>query len=364
MQCPRLGYYDKVYQGNTGTHVASIYVNRDNSVEFNCSCGYNLFTGKICKHLKDLLKEVDEVYKINVNKGIREFDSSIETIPELLQDKAYNDNQLLSIYARAGKGKTLFVLQEATYFLSQGYNVLIIDTEGSLNKMISAWGDIFEERFGEGKGELFVEIHQKVPSLLKFLGYDGRFIPPKKKGGKFTFSYTKDASSENKLTPIELLVKKNKIDFVILDSLTSALEDVPTTSQNFPARADCTKLILREINRVMNDYNVGAMVTHHTSWNPMDTLSKESDNMIVGGKAVKHYSKSIIYMDMRQHMGKIKDDVKNYRRFWLVRAPNFPDWSRASVARIDDTGFHYVKMGSEEYKKCFNNGELLRLGIK
>ena len=333
MICKRIGYIDKVFDGKTGIHTASIF----KGVGWYCSCPAFYYKKK-CKHLKELLSEVDmlevnEILDNNADLGKR-FPSSLNIVNNLFDDYAYGSNQITALYGKPSIGKTLLSIQEAVYLSTKKFNILFIDTEGSLIPMFRKWIPIFENRFGKRKGKIFIESKKTIENLMAYIGYEVvleyKMANKKQKKGKLEFKVLRSIDNE-----LEAIIKKNKIDFIILDSLTSPLRSFTKEQQNLPSRSDAIAFILRELIRLQEKYNLGILITHHASFNPADKYQTMAD--VAGGVVVQYYSKRLIYIDKRE-----AKDYANYRRFWLVRGENSPKWSKAGVALIDGDGYHDV----------------------
>jgi len=336
---PKNEYFGRLNEGSVSDYITDIY-----RFEAFCSCPSFLFRKKYCKHIKELFKEIgDELsYKVKVEKPAEKFDSSLEILNDLFQDSLYNSRQIVGVYGKPNIGKSLMATQEACYLASQGKNVLYIDTEGSAESMFDKWGDVFEERFGEGSGEIYIVTRLVLRDLLRFLGWDADVVyktssseKSSKKKGKLEFRVIQRL----KTSQLEECVKSDDIDFIILDSITSPLRRFTTEQQNFPARASCTAFILKELIGMQENYNVGVLVTNHASWNPAAMPHEKGiENVeVTGGVVVHHYLKRILYLDRRGTTA-----AKNYRRFWLVRGENFPEWSGVRIAKIDDEGYHDI----------------------
>jgi len=299
------------------------------------------------------LYDVDKILTEKADIG-ETFPSSLETINKLFDSDAYNSYQINAIYGKPKVGKTLLAIQESAYLASKGYNVLFLDTEGSIIPMLIKWVPVFEKRFGERKGKIYVESKKSVETLLDYLGYkvalSYKMSDKKKQVGKLEFRVIQN--TENKLAKD---IEEKKINFIILDSLTSPLRSFTKERQNFPSRADCMAFILRELITAQENYNVGVLITQHAVFdpsNPYDTLAE-----MAGGIVAHHYCKRLIYIDARS-----AKELKDYRRLWLVRSENAAAWSNAGVVRIDDTGYHDV-LDKDIISNAFTLNERSKLNL-
>ena len=110
-------------------------------------------------------------------------------------------------------------------------------------------------------------------------------------------------------------------------------------------------IIMGKLVNLQQTHNVCVLVTNHASFDPTNPYSNVAQ--MRGGIAVHHFSKRIIYMDMRD-----KKELRNYRRLWIMRIEDEPKASTVIGARIDDAGFHYEK----DVKKLLTDSEVDRVG--
>ena len=346
----RIGYIDKVTHGSTGSHVTYAWPGEP----VYCTC-ISYYVRKSCKHAKELIN--DMVYNIDDilnDEAGRKFDSFLTVLNDLFDDKAYNTNEVSALYGKPKVGKSLFSIQEATKLAADVKNVLFIDTEGSIIPMLKKWVPVFEERYGKRKGNILVESRKSIENLMKFLGHivslQYKSKSKKMQKGKLEFSVIETIEGE-----IESIIKKNKIDFIILDSLTSPLRSFTKEQQNYPARSDATAFIMRSFVSLQEDYNVGCLMTVHASFNPANPYETKAE--ATGGIVLHHYAKRLIYLDKRDAQA-----YRDYRRLWLVRGENAPEWSKACVAKIDATGYNNVTK-KEEITDVFTTTEQSKIGL-
>lgn len=346
----RIGYVDEITHGSTGTHVTYAW----SGEPVRCTCiSYRI--RKSCKHVDSLVNEmvysIDDILK---DEAGRKFDSFLTVLNDLFDDKTYNTNEITALYGKPKVGKSLFSIQEASKLAADGKNVLFIDTEGSIIPMLKKWVPIFEERYGKRKGKILVESKKSIQNLMEFLGHkiilQYKSKTKKMQKGKLEFSVIETIDGE-----IEKIIKKNKIDFIILDSLTSPLRSFTKEQQNFPARSDATAFIMRSFVKLQEDYDVGCLMTVHASFNPANVYETKAE--ATGGIVLHHYAKRLIYLDKRDAMA-----YRDFRRFWLVRGENAPEWSKACVAKIDATGYNNVK-DKDEIAEVFTTTEQSKIGL-
>ena len=263
----------------------------------------------------------------------RSFPSSLNILNKLFNGNAYNSYEINGMYGKPQQGKTLFAAQEVSYLSSKGFTSLFIGTEDDPRTMLKEWACIFEKRFGKRKGKIFVVSKKNVESLLDFMGYK---VELKYKQSKNRVKReeeeekrTKKATSDKNVGKIEfrflgnienklaIEIEKRKIDFLVLDSLTSPLRSFTNERQNRPARADCTSFILRELVSLQERFDIGVLVTHHAIFDPTNQFKKSA--IMAGGAPANHYHKRIIYLDIRD-----KKEFRDYRRFHIVRCAGSP----------------------------------------
>jgi RecA/RadA recombinase len=346
----KVGYVDDIHQGSTGTHVTYAWKNGIT----HCTC-VSFQIRKKCKHMDKLVNEmvysIDDILKDEAGKKTNSF---LSVLNDLFEDKSYNSNEVFALYGKPKVGKSLFCIQEACKLSSEGKNVLFVDTEGSIIPMLKKWVPVFEERYGKRKGKILVESRKSIENLMKFLGHivilQYKSKDKKMSKGKLEFSVIESIEGE-----IDSIIKKNKIDFVILDSLTSPLRSFTKEQQNYPARSDATAFIMRSFVKLQEEYEVGCLMTIHASFNPANVYETMAE--ATGGIVLHHYAKRLIYLDKRDAKA-----YRDFRRFWLVRGENAPEWSKAAVAKIDATGYNNVT-NKEDISDIFTINEKTKLGI-
>ncbi len=352
MICKKHEYIDKLIDGTKGNYLTSITYGGG----WICTCPDFMFRRRVCKHISKLMEEImsNNLDEILSNKTIgKEFKSSLNNLNSLFESPLYNSNQIVTLYGKPGSGKTLLAIQDAIFLLTKGFNILFIDTEGSLIPMLRKWVPVLEKRFGKRKGNMIIEKKKTLETLMEYLGYEVdleyKMKDKKKKKGKLEFKILQTIKSK-----AEEVIKSNHIDFVILDSLTSPLRSFTTEQQNFPARSNATAFILRELTRLQEDFDIGVLVTNHASYNPQNIYETKAE--LTGGIIVQYYSKRILYLDKRS-----SKESRDIRRFWLVRGEGSPKWSKAVPSKINDTGYHDV---DNVEQIAFTLTELSNLGIK
>jgi len=281
-------------------------------------------------------------------KNTKWFKSSLDALNKLFGREAYNSDEIFAIYGKPKAGKSLLMLQESYFFMTQGYNVLYIDTEGSSSEFIKKWVPIFEERFGKRKGNFWLARTRSLDEFMEYLGYK---VSVDRKKGKMEFRVDEIL----KKPKIDETIKSKRIDLVVIDSLSAPLRVFTSAQQDQPSKADATAQIFMKLIKVMEEYSTAIIVVSHASFNPANPYEIGAE--MRGGIVMHHNCKRVVYIDRRS-----AKDFKDYRRFWLVRAEDVPDWSRATVAQITDIGYIDAAEDDEVMKKIFTDAEMKRLG--
>lgn len=316
-------------RGTTGDHTI-VYP------DIGCSCaGYSAHGH--CKHFSAVVSGDFECLKVIsvseidawMEKEVRRLPSSLAAITSVVGGEPYVGDMITSIYGLPMAGKTLLMLQEAAFLEAQGVKVLFIDTEGSLYSMARSWLPKLRKRFGSQGGGIYVVSKHTFEELMHMLGMRVRFVT---KGEGDTTKVEFNIVEVLPDSQVGQFVRERGVGAVILDSVTAPLRVIPSGQQNFPARADATSALMSRLLLIQDRHGVPIITTHHASLNPANPYQTLAD--MRGGVAVYHYSKLIIYVDYRE-----AKEVRRFRRFWLVRAPNAEEFSRVGIAEITDEGY-------------------------
>ena len=330
----------KVVKGSNGQYY-NIWYDKEND-EFYCDC-ISYLTRRKCRHIEEVKGEImalclDNIDEVKEN-AIKEMPSSLNCINEMFESPLYNNSEIVGLYALANTGKSFFILQEIAYLESLGYNILYIDTEGSALKMITKNLPMFRERFGGNKrGKIYLEEKRTLKELMKYFGYNFEIVKKSKetKVGRLETNY-----HELKNCEFEEFVKKNKIDFVVIDSITNVIRaEIPSDVQNNPTKSFVEGRLMSKLVDVQGKYNVCVCVILHASMNPSNVY--DTTVQMRGGFATRHNLKRLIYIEKPA-----KKDYKDIRLFWLVRSEFCAEWSRVEFAKVDRNGFYEIDEDKE-----------------
>lgn len=319
-----------LYQGTVCTYV----VEKD-----WCTCpGFTI--RKHCKHVDKLgpLLNVEQI-----ERGQGGIKSSLDSLNNLYGGYLYSSDIMVVLYAKYDVGKTILSLQEAFYAASVGHNVLIIDTEGGTKEKIAAWKDAFFRRYKK-KGNIFFESKRTLESLSEYFGKKVKvmFEQADKKGDKGRMDFRVIQSVKE--PEIDIAVKDNKIDFIILDSLSDPIRKaIPNAKQNNPAKDSASSQLLGKLLNIQERLGTSLLVTAHASFDPANQYAMVEDVQARGGSTFRHSAKRVLYMDKRQMQG-----LQDYRRVWMVRGENEPSLSAIQGVKYTDAGVIESDKGIDE----------------
>ena len=278
-----------------------------------------------------------------LSRKIRNYPSPLENLDYLFDGYAFTSEEIFGLFGQPQTGKTLLAFQTAYYLTSKGYNVLYIDTEGSLTGFARVWFPRLEERYGPLEDrDMEVKVLKSLPELLQYFGYKNPRIIVK--GEKYEFH----VDDVIRPAPVEEDIKRLRIDFLILDSITAPLRVFPTRQQNFPSRADAIASIMSQLLYLQGAYNIGILTTHHSSKNP--TNPYDIWERVVGGQVLRYYIKRLVNI---KPYNKQDPDV---RKLWLLRGEGERMFGRVSVVKITKQG--YIDLPKETWYRYLTDAEL------
>jgi len=174
--------------------------------------------------------------------------------------------------------------------------------------------------------------------IVQILPFFGRPLSFKVKGGVVEPQDTGDLVPIWE-SPIGLLVEKFNIGYVAIDSLSAPIESFFTGGQiNYRTRAKTTQALLGRCQDLIDEYELVLMVSAHATINHANPYD---DPKIVGGKAVLHNVKCVLYMDDYTSKAVAKSaDVnwRNLRKFTILRHPMKTPFSETTYAQTTPYG--------------------------
>lgn len=307
-----------------------------------CTCD-GFWYNKWCRHLDWLKRFVDVVEgrqmrllrynDIKSGDKVKKENTGIKSVDILFDGYPLSTDSLLAIYGESMAGKTILALQISAYLISKGHRVLYIDTEGGVSEIVDDWMPKFQERFGLTDKQVNDRfILAKVLDLIEFFELLGKKVKLEIKNSKVEVSINDIPQRElkNKLT-LEQIIKEERIDVLVLDSMSSLFRVIPSNPQNFPARADLEAQLFYDLIKLQEKRGLFVIVLHQSTQSPMAYDSRQE---LRGGMVVKYFSKRIMYIDKS-----MKKKYWNYRRIWTIRSEDDASWSKCAVVKITDRGY-------------------------
>jgi len=293
---------------------------------YKCTCMAGSFD-RSCKHISQLLDEIGRGVRmpqpISSAKPKTAYHSSLPELDEVF-GASYNSDVIVSIHGKPGVGKSLFALWECGNVVKQGGCFLYVDTEGGFKSMAEKWWPVLSKSLGVKDGG-FVETCKTLERLHEFLGYRTEIVWVK---DKLEFRIRESLEKPE----IDEFIKANNVTFVVVDSVSMPVATaINEEQQNRPARFTATALIMGKLAELQERYGVCVLTIHHSSWNPANPY--ETFAQMRGGKIVHHFSKHVLYMDMRG-----KNELRNFRRLWIGRAEDTGKWGDVVFFSISDKG--------------------------
>jgi RecA/RadA recombinase len=322
-------YNDQIVKGeilSDSGHEYIVSYDGDSKVGW-CPCPSSIFKSyskDYCKHVHCLLGQVD-LTKMKPTKRFENFPCGCTTI-DLLMGNGFPLGSVTAIFGQSGNGKTLLSAQLALSCIKNlGKDVIIIETEGNREQDYLELLGRFKDRWGITTEEISKHIHfysvvgdfqsQAIITLLKMVGYETT-MDQSKGGDKYavTFKDCKPGLKEEELKASGLL---------IIDSLTKPIKtSIGSKTQNLPSRAELIARFFGRIYQLAFNYNLGVVINHHASCNPVVPFGRDFGNPY-GGDEIFYNSKYIVEI-INSDMAARAKFGQGARRVVLVKHPYQP----------------------------------------
>lgn len=273
-----------------------------------CSCPSWVFN-KDCKHIKFLfdnidLKDIKMGIIENEEKDLGSLKSGCETVDALLDD-GFPIGIVSTIFGKPKLGKSRLSTQVALATMKEGYNVLVIETEGYRRKdylrILTSMKDRFDLTEDEINKKLkyvsLIGANKEAPikKLCKILGMDllikrseikttkaGKVIS----GGKMQI-YTPNSKDYKGIDDSDM----KGVKLIILDSISHPIKAlIGSKTENLPERATLFDRIFGKLYHYANKYEAAVIVIQHASVNPI-TIGYTDHGKQWGGDSPYYNSK-------------------------------------------------------------------------
>lgn len=267
--------------------------------------------------------------------------------------------------------------------ISEGGNFLILDTENKFHQHL-ALASAFTTKFGKtvnlvevefklrsvGQGdnekkvvdwEFLDEVDPKAttmflvhcPDIVPIMVMFGRGVELKiYDSGKFKVMMDKSAYADSiQEAPFSKFIEKNKIKAFLVDSVTNPLDEIPAVGENFPARADLTQVLMLQVHKTAQTYEMPIITVFHESKNETGQFSKQLK--VEGGKGISYTVPFMVYMLRVNEPGllpkgalKPKTLASNQRAMYVARHAHNRPWVQVRYLKVNETGM--VPDGDQE----------------
>lgn len=322
-------YNDHIVKGeilSDSGHEYTVSYDGDSNIGW-CTCPSSIFksyNNNYCKHVRCLVGQIDKD-KMKSTKRFENFLSGCTTI-DLLMGNGFPLGSVTAIFGQPGTGKTALSAQLVLSCIKNlNKDVIVIETEGNREQDYLELLHKFKDRFELTEEQIDKRIHfysvvgdfqsQAIITLLKIVGYD--VTMDQSKGGDRYTSTFKDCKSGIK----EEELKSSGL--MIIDSLTKPIKtSVGSKTQNLPTRAELIARFFGRIYQLAYNYNLGVVINHHCSYNPVTPFGRDFGNPY-GGDEVFYNSKYIIEIVDSDMATRAKFGPSG-RRVFLIKHPYLP----------------------------------------
>jgi len=255
------------------------------------------------------------------------------------------------LFGMSNLGKTWFSFQVACMCVRDakygGLNkkALYFDTESFFTPaIVDLFWDYFEKRWPDLKGKKDMIEIVRVPDIFKLMRQFGvaltiiqenkrvsvvtKFPTSRQRAlarsGKSKLKETTQSSGWLIESPVWKRFKDENYGLMIIDSMTVPIKSqIPSLTQNFPARATILTHLLGTFYSLAISFDAAILVTDHISQNPQDPYSKYGKGNPWGGSNVTYYIKHQfgLFPSIKEQREKYPLDAKRLRRISLHRMP-------------------------------------------
>ena len=251
-------------------------------------------------------------------------------------------------------GKTWLMSQVMFYNALLGKKVLYIDTERYYidEKVFPRMAGYFKERFKDlnpdkDPGDVELNVDFLFPKNIKELAsYFGLAMNMAKRYGKPTPTIFSNVGRD--VAPIYGICKSNKVDLVIIDSLTAAFKKgvISSQMQSLPGRGDMLNAFYAQLEEIADDLGVAIIMSGHASRSfdfKVDELlvgKAEKGLGVWGGYSLMHNIKYLVQMEYIPTDDKENEIYRGrasryiIRRLWPALYPRY-----VIVEHLRDYGF-------------------------
>jgi len=272
------------------------------------------------------------------------------------------------LFGAPNLGKTWFCFQIASMCTrpvkSKGLNkkVLYLDTEGFFftEDTVERFNSYFQKRWPDVNPDM-IEI-EHVPSIFtlgELFGItfeihqeDKRFTVGAKFPTKRQRKLAKTAGRSKITSSVKLSdwmehselwerLQTKEYGLLIIDSLTTPIKsEIPTSTQNFPARTSLLQILLGACYPFSRENDVAILLTNHISMNPMSPGYQYGVGNPWGGQNVLYYIKHQfgLYRALKEDRSRYGPDGDRLRRIQRYRFPGL-DKEIALVMLAKDKGY-------------------------
>lgn len=191
---------------------------------------------------------------------------------------------------------------------------------------------------------VFVLQAPQVTDLLNLHGVDASIEVSK--GGRTELRQRQTPTYDSVLHG---LVQDTGAKLLVYDSVSAPFKSSFPSTQDLPARSAGLAMLLSHAQRLCVEFGIAVLVVSHVSIDPIRAWNRHPYGGIILGHEAK-FSLELTKSKARRRGESAEDSAEleetieerddSGRAFWVARHPAMQDYSRSSLATIDDEGFH------------------------